>query len=281
MSTLANIKKKTINLSKRLTPISSRSLGDNLFSTYICIVSWSLVIYIYLISPLDGDKASSLASMFGYSAGIFAPIAAFFLINSWKEETKYNEQISCLTNIHSLLHEIKNKLDEMRESQENYKIIKIIDEAFINYEEKKTSYVALHNVRIERDLYEKNQVFFKEKIKTIEFYNAQISLIKGDNNLNIFKDMSLHYLDNFIYSYLKTWDKFPERISHENVQHLQKEEYQKRRNEILEDMIFSSQTFYNNNKVKYSKISTKKSDILYEQLDKVLEQIYLYRSSLG
>lgn len=184
-------------------------------------------------------------------------------------------------NIHSLLHEIKNKLDAMRESKENYKIIKIIDEAFINYEEKKTSYVALHNVRIERDLYEKNQAFFKEKIKTIEFYNAQISLIKGDNSLNIFKDMSLHYLDNYIDSYLKTWDKFPERISNENVQHLQKEEYQKRRNEILEDMIFSSQTFYNYNKVKYPKISTKKKDILYEQLDKVLEQIYIYRSSLG
>lgn len=73
----------------KLTPIKDASLTRNLVGAFICILSFSLLTYILIIYPLEGDKASSLASMFGFAATLFAPIAALFLLDNWKIQKKY------------------------------------------------------------------------------------------------------------------------------------------------------------------------------------------------
>ncbi len=81
----SNMKKNNL----KLTPIREVSLHRNLIGAFTCILAFSLLIYIVIIYPLDGDKASSLASMFGFAATLFAPIAALFLLDNWKIQKKY------------------------------------------------------------------------------------------------------------------------------------------------------------------------------------------------
>ena len=116
MSDIANKESIFKNLYKKLKPISitKRTLGINLLSTYICILSWSFVFYIFLVYPLDGDKASSLASMFGYSAMMYAPIAAYFLIDNWKDQTKYNEQLKILATMINETNDLQNNINSLR-----------------------------------------------------------------------------------------------------------------------------------------------------------------------
>lgn len=89
------------NLSQKLklTPISDVSLVRNLFNSFVCILAYSILFYIILIYPLDGDKASSLASMFSFAATLYAPVGAFFLIDNWKSQTKYNEKLKILSDL--------------------------------------------------------------------------------------------------------------------------------------------------------------------------------------
>lgn len=93
------MKRKFIKFLGKLKPISEVNLARNLISSFICILSFSLLIYILVIYPLDGDKASSLASMFGFAATLFAPIAAFILINNWKEQIKHEKALECLSGV--------------------------------------------------------------------------------------------------------------------------------------------------------------------------------------
>lgn len=73
-----------------MTPLQETSLGRLLIGVFVCILSYSLLIYIFIIYPLEGDKASSLASMFGFSAMLFAPVAAYFLIDDWKNPLNFS-----------------------------------------------------------------------------------------------------------------------------------------------------------------------------------------------
>ncbi|MBU3169587.1 hypothetical protein [Acinetobacter baumannii] len=66
---------------------------------FTCILSFSLLIYILIIYPLDGDKASSLASMFGFAATLFAPIAALFVLDNWKIQKKYEMEKEIIVKI--------------------------------------------------------------------------------------------------------------------------------------------------------------------------------------
>ncbi|MEQ0923164.1 hypothetical protein ABLT40_04985 [Acinetobacter schindleri] len=48
----------------------------------------TLITY-FLIYPLAVDKGTAIATMFGWSAGIFAPLSAFVLLNAWKEQNNF------------------------------------------------------------------------------------------------------------------------------------------------------------------------------------------------
>lgn len=54
----------------------------------IIIIIMSIITY-FLIYPLAIDKGAAIATMFGWSAGLFAPLSAFVLLNAWKEQNNF------------------------------------------------------------------------------------------------------------------------------------------------------------------------------------------------
>lgn len=61
-----------------------------LILTYLVLLAICFLFYALIISPVkDVDKVESIVGLLGWSATIFAPIAAYFLIDSWKQQKLY------------------------------------------------------------------------------------------------------------------------------------------------------------------------------------------------
>lgn len=128
------------------------NLVIKMITTFIFVLVISLLIYKFFIYPLSGDKASSLASMFGFAATLFAPIAAFLLINNWKEQLKHEKGLESLSNafneicsIHFILYYLKKsgKTDEIKENFE-----KLNNEDFLKYTKETLEYFEEINEKI-------------------------------------------------------------------------------------------------------------------------------------
>ncbi len=63
-------------------------IRDLIIGYLFIIVIMSLITY-FLIYPLATDKGTAIATMFGWSAGIFAPLSAFILLSAWKEQSNF------------------------------------------------------------------------------------------------------------------------------------------------------------------------------------------------
>lgn len=81
----------------------------------LCFLFYSLVV----LPVTEAEKVNAIIGLFGWSATIYAPIAAYILLDNWKDQAKYNEQINCLTAIHKNLHDIRNNIINIRE-QDNF-----------------------------------------------------------------------------------------------------------------------------------------------------------------
>ncbi|WP_212386674.1 hypothetical protein [Acinetobacter junii] len=58
--------------------------------TYLTLLAICFLFYALIISPVKNiDKVSSIIGLLGWSATIFAPIAAYFLVDSWKHQKSY------------------------------------------------------------------------------------------------------------------------------------------------------------------------------------------------
>jgi len=74
------------------TIISEKMKGKiikDLIIGYLVIILIMLIITYFLIYPLAVDKGTAIATMFGWSAGIFAPLSALVLLNAWKEQNNF------------------------------------------------------------------------------------------------------------------------------------------------------------------------------------------------
>lgn len=122
-----------------------------LFLTYICLLALCLIFYTLIVLPTNGaEKVNAIIGLLGWSATIFAPIAAFYLIDNWKEQTKYNEQLSTLSSmIDETMFLVKN-LSEHRTDQkvaqhlancyhllsiENLNVIKTREEVILEFKD--------------------------------------------------------------------------------------------------------------------------------------------------
>ncbi|MDC5223261.1 hypothetical protein NRA24_14140, partial [Acinetobacter baumannii] len=81
--------------------------------TYIFLLAICFIIYALIVLPVTGaEKVNAIIGLMGWSATIFAPIAAFYLIDNWKDQAKYNEQLTTLTSmINETLFLVKNIID--------------------------------------------------------------------------------------------------------------------------------------------------------------------------
>lgn len=68
--------------------MKTKIIKDLTIGYLVIIVIMTLVTY-FLIYPLAVDKGTAIATMFGWSAGLFAPLSAFILLNAWKEQNNF------------------------------------------------------------------------------------------------------------------------------------------------------------------------------------------------
>lgn len=68
--------------------MKTKIIKDLTIGYLVIIVIMTLITY-FLIYPLAVDKGTAIATMFGWSAGIFAPLSAFVLLNAWKEQNNF------------------------------------------------------------------------------------------------------------------------------------------------------------------------------------------------
>lgn len=68
--------------------------------TYIVILAFCFLLYALVVLPTTGaEKVNAIIGLLGWSATLFAPVAAFILINNWKEQIKHEKALECLSGI--------------------------------------------------------------------------------------------------------------------------------------------------------------------------------------
>lgn len=260
----------------KLTPMNEVSLHRNLIGVFTCILAFSLLIYIVIIYPLDGDKASSLASTFGFSATLFAPIAALFLLDNWKDQAKYNEQINCLTAIHKSLHDIRNNIINIREQDNFFYFHKLVRQLVDNNKE----YINIEKLRIKFEDY-----FFKEiekSIREIMFYNSQLAFITNDPDFNLF-GIESHHLERKIKGLNYSFVYFQKLLPNIDFSLLQDRDFNNELKQIIQKAAYCNNQFKNLDGIEYLKFINEKDHTkdLFDTLDKMLNLVREYRKTLN
>ncbi|EXB27427.1 hypothetical protein J537_0584 [Acinetobacter baumannii 1437282] len=94
-------------------------LFGKLIITYTFILALCFLLYALVVLPVNGaEKVNAIIGLLGWSATIYAPIAAFFLIDNWKDQTKYNATLNYITDIISAQSLLSEKLNEIRSNKD-------------------------------------------------------------------------------------------------------------------------------------------------------------------
>ncbi|MEQ1091623.1 hypothetical protein ABLT91_10645 [Acinetobacter pittii] len=72
--------------------INRNKVKTKLIITYLLILIICLIIFNIISSPSDQDKNNVIVGLLGWSATIYAPIAAYLLLDNWKVQKKYEIQ---------------------------------------------------------------------------------------------------------------------------------------------------------------------------------------------
>lgn len=92
--------------------MKAKIIKDLMIGYLAIIVIMSLVTY-FLIYPLAADKGTAIATMFGWSAGIFAPLSAFILLNAWKEQNNFMVKRDLMINTLEYLDEATRAIGQI------------------------------------------------------------------------------------------------------------------------------------------------------------------------
>lgn len=160
-----------------------------LLVAYLCLLVLMSVITYYLIYPLAVDKGAAIATMFGWSAGLFAPFSALILLNSWKEQHNINLKKDFI--VKSLGH-----LDEaIRAIGQIYWLIYINDtkDYFYPYNQKRISQQLDEFIMSEHSKFVLNLGNFHKTARRIVGENAEFKKIY--NQLNKFHAEIIKILD--------------------------------------------------------------------------------------
>lgn len=91
------------------------NLIAKLLITYLFILALCFLLYALVVLPHEGaEKVNAIIGLLGWSATIFAPVAAFFLLDSWKDQTKYNAQLELIANMIDELSQLSLKINAIR-----------------------------------------------------------------------------------------------------------------------------------------------------------------------
>lgn len=122
------------------------NLIGKLSITYAFLLSLCFLFYALIVLPETGAEiVNAKVGLLGWSATIFAPIAAYFLLDSWKEQRKYELEYEYLSNI---LKNLKPIYEELIIIRGNSLIIKNTSEKLILYSE----FITRNNLNFQNSL---------------------------------------------------------------------------------------------------------------------------------
>lgn len=114
------------------------NLAIKLIITYLTLLTICYIFYALIVLPVsEADKINAIIGLLGWSATLFAPVAAFILINNWKEQVKHEKALECLTGLYNEISQLhftifylkkNNKPDEIKIQFNSMNL-----EEFINY----------------------------------------------------------------------------------------------------------------------------------------------------
>ncbi len=86
-----------------------------LFLLYIFLVAVGFYIYAVIIGkPDSGERGATIAGILGWTATLYAPVAAFFIIDIWKDQVKHQKALDHLSNAYSLVGKFNTTLQRLR-----------------------------------------------------------------------------------------------------------------------------------------------------------------------
>ncbi|MDC4269026.1 hypothetical protein Q5M49_08410 [Acinetobacter nosocomialis] len=86
-----------------------------LFLLYIFLLAVGFYIYAVIIGKIDsGERGATIAGILGWTATLYAPVAAFFIIDIWKDQVKHQKALDHLSNAYSLVGKFNTTLQRLR-----------------------------------------------------------------------------------------------------------------------------------------------------------------------
>lgn len=115
-----------------------KKLLENLVSTFLILLSSCLFIALLIILKFQESCPEVIIGMLGVCATLYAPIAAFFFYDSWKEQTKYSKKLDFLLEIRQELRLTSEQIFRLRNFIcFDYQIIISYDEKIIESQNNK------------------------------------------------------------------------------------------------------------------------------------------------
>lgn len=95
-----------------------------LFIAYIFVLGLCFLLYKLVVLPTSGaEKVNAIIGLLGWSATIFAPVSAFFLLDNWKDQTKYNAILDQVIKLTDELSKLSIEIDSIRSSPQVFSFL--------------------------------------------------------------------------------------------------------------------------------------------------------------
>lgn len=244
-----------------------------LFITYIFILALCFLVYSLVVLPTNGaEKVNAIIGLLGWSATIYTPVAAYFLLDSWKDQTKYNANLELLTEMVQVLSEISNAISEVRQNP------RVCTSLMLNILHK-----PKFNEDFEQDKFElpdfKNIFALLEKLRVL---NLKIYLYDDKVSSHAFMSKSFgRDAYDVLSSCIKGLDASFYRVNIDDEASkadTSSEEYK----ELLQRCFYISNGFYHHYRSNYDpSVVNKYSDKLNLALDNAFKDIIEFRKSLN
>lgn len=250
-----------------------------LLITYTLLLAICFIIYSLIVLPVTGaEKINAIIGLLGWSATIFAPIAAFYLIDNWKDQAKYNEQLSTLSSLINETFILVKNITDIRTNEkigqhlvncyqlfsiENVLILKTKEEIKAEFNTSKKENPPPSSNILEDNINNLKRLYLQLDLHEGKNDNYKINILKAINNIETFiKD----FRNQISYLYMES--VFIDQI------------YNQKKKSWIEKAIYINEYAYHVI-VLFDEINESKHKIeLEKKIQKLLEEVKNYRTNL-
>lgn len=150
---------------------NKKKLKTNLISSFLILLSCCLAVALLINLRFHEDCATVIVSMLGVCAAFYAPVAAYFLYDSWKEQKRYEIIKELMIDIATILSDVYAKIE-------------------------KSAILATSLKKIENDKVILNNLINSNNLRKADDLNKIYTLINLYENITNDKDL-MKYKDNF------------------------------------------------------------------------------------